>query len=118
MTSRDFPEDLFSPPTARVTDPETSHEAAADAAPNAHTDRANVLVMHYRHRHSGLTDYELAAKMERQQNSVGKRRGELRDAGLIAQDELKRPAPSGSSAFVWKITGAGMAMARKLLEGK
>ncbi len=46
------------------------------------TDRALVLEAHQQHP-SGLTDFELAALLGRQQTSVGKRRGELVNAGLI-----------------------------------
>ncbi len=98
--------DAFNPPLARTTDPETSHEAADRMKPLAGKDRIEVLRQHVR-RHLGLTDFELAAIMVRQQTSVGKRRGELRDAGLIEATDDRRPAPSGSGAIVWRITDAG-----------
>lgn len=62
---------------------------------------------------AGLTDFELAVLTGRQQTSIGKRRGELYDAGLVeaATEErgeiVKRPSPSGSLAIVWRITEAG-----------
>jgi len=76
-------------PGSRTTDPETSH-IAANAKPNlkAH-DRFLVLKTHFWHP-AGLTDFELAAILGRQQTSVGKRRGELRDAGLIEETTLRR----------------------------
>lgn len=99
--------DLFSAPLARKGDPATSHQAAADAARNAGNNRAAVLRAHARNA-AGLTDYELADLTGLQQNSAGKRRGELRDAGLIEQTDQRRPAPSGSLAIVWRITPAGL----------
>jgi len=91
---------------ARNTDPETSHQAAA-ASPALRTlDRRQVLALHAAHP-CGLTDFELAALAERQQTSFGKRRGELRDAGMIEETPLRRRAPSGSPAIVWRITPYG-----------
>jgi hypothetical protein len=101
-------------PLARRTDPETSHGAADRMAPLARADRVKVLLAHYG-RPCGLTDFELAASLERQQTSVGKRRGELRDAGYIEATEIRRPAPSGSAAIVWRITEAGMAAVREIV---
>ena len=92
--------DLWS--MARSTDPDTSWAAAADALVNADTDRARVLEMHRAHP-EGLTDFELAELMGRQQTSVGKRRGELRDRGLIEHAGFKRAAPSGSMSIVWRV---------------
>jgi DNA-binding transcriptional ArsR family regulator len=88
---------LFS---ARRGDPETSHQAARDAHVNAKTHRARVLAMLEAHP-GGLTDFELAERLGLQQTSAGKRRGELRDAGLVVDSGSKRPAPSGSAAIVW-----------------
>jgi hypothetical protein len=65
-----------------------------------------VLEVHRSHV-DGLTDFELAALMSRQQTSVGKRRGELRDLGLIEDSNTARPAPSGALAIVWRLTEAG-----------
>lgn len=99
----------FPAPAARASDPVTSHEAAQRVARTAATDRALVLRIHQQWT-SGLTDFELADLAGRQQTSLGKRRGELRDAGLIRDSGHKRPAPSGSPAVVWVITDAGRAV--------
>jgi hypothetical protein len=85
----------------RHTDPETSRAAATDAAANAHTHRNRVLVALRDAGADGLTDFELADRLGLQQTSAGKRRGELRDAGLVVDSGRKRPAPSGSAAIVW-----------------
>jgi hypothetical protein len=63
----------------------------------------------------GLTDFELSDLTKRQQTSIGKRRGELYDYDLVevSLDDhgkpLKRPAPSGSPALVWRVTPLGLA---------
>jgi DNA-binding transcriptional ArsR family regulator len=95
--------DLFVHPArmARSSDPVTSHEAAADAKVNARTHRASALRL-LREHPAGLTDFELADLTGLQQTSIGKRRGELRDAGLVINSGRKRPAPSGSLSIVWQ----------------
>lgn len=96
----------FPSPTARASDPGTSHQAAQRASTRAATDRALVLRIHQQYT-SGLTDFELAEIAGRQQTSLGVRRGELRKAGLIVDSGHKRPSPSGSPAVVWQITDTG-----------
>jgi hypothetical protein len=88
-------------PGARHTDPGTSHAAAAEHAAQRETDRARALDA-LRMALDGLTDFELGALLGRQQTSAGKRRGELRDAGLVRDSGRRRPAPSGSLAIVWE----------------
>ena len=101
--------DPFSPggPGVRITDPETSWLAAYKTPWLRAHDRWNVLLAHVA-RPTGLTDFELGDIVGRQQTSAGKRRGELRDKGLIEATDLRRSAPSGSSAIVWRITTAGL----------
>lgn len=86
---------------ARPTDPDTSWDAASDASIKADTHRARVLAT-LRSHPDGLTDFELAECLGLQQTSAGKRRGELRDKGLVEDTGLRRPAPSGSLAIVWR----------------
>lgn len=93
-------------PRARQSDPATSHQAARDATPNAGTHRARALAALRAAGPRGLTDFELADRLGLQQTSAGKRRGELRDQGWVVDSGQKRPAPSGSSAIVWKAVGA------------
>lgn len=85
----------------RRTDPATSEAAAEDAIAHAGTHRRRVLE-ELGSCPDGLTDFELAERLGLQQTSAGKRRGELRDAGLVYDSGIKRPAPSGSLAIVWK----------------
>ncbi len=104
--------DLFSPSVtpmvrheayqrARKSDPETSHQAAE---PDREIDRARALKA-LRAAPDGLTDFELGERINRQQTSAGKRRGELRDQGLVEDSGLRRAAPSGASAIVWRAKG-------------
>jgi transcription initiation factor IIE alpha subunit len=108
----------FTLPIARRADPLTSHMAALDARFKANNHRRTALLTLLEH--GELTDYELAAKTGLQQNSIGKRRKDCQDAGLVtfARDEegnkLKRPAPSGSKAYVWKLTESGETLANEI----
>lgn len=88
-------------PVARVSDPETSHQAARRAATNAATNRARVLDFLRSRGALGATDFETADAVGSQQTSAGKRRGELRDAGLVEDSGVCRPSPSGSPSIVW-----------------
>lgn len=86
-------------PGARKGDPQTSHDAA-----NIFRSREvheNVLAV--LRDHGPLTDFEIADRLGGQQTSLGKRRGELRDAGLVVDSGKRRQAPSGCFAIVWKI---------------
>lgn len=89
-------------PAARRTDPDTSHEAA-DRSPEARNRDRDRALAALEAAPFGLTDFELAAAIGRQQTSAGKRRGELRDAGFVRNSGVKRPAPSGSPAIVWEF---------------
>lgn len=106
--------DIFSAPlgpNARRADPDTSVAAAELHPVTRGHDRAIALVILARNP-AGLTDFELAAHMARQQTSAGKRRGELRDNGYVRDSKTRRPAPSGSPAIVWSITPEGVEAAR------
>jgi len=107
---------VFPSPTARNSDPATSHEAARIAGGRAAGDRLLVLRL-LAMNPAGLTDHELAALAPfdergrpRQQTSLGKRRGELLKVGLVAKAPEPghvRPAPSGVMATVWRLTRSG-----------
>lgn len=86
----------------RRTDPATSVLAALDALPRATSHRERALAALRAAGEHGLTDFELATLTGLAQTSIGCRRKELRDAGLVAAREgARRPAPSGSLAQVW-----------------
>jgi hypothetical protein len=104
---------LFDEPAAhRVNDPVTSRNAKKF---NLNKDRVLALETHAQY-FTGLTDYELAHHTGKQQNSIGKRRGELRDHGYVVQTTIQRDAPSGSKCLVWRITAEGLALARDIRE--
>jgi len=112
LTMNLFPDEEpdYPPPSARTTDPETSHLAAIDARKSWGPGHHLVLQSLY---FADMTDYELADATGRQQNSIGKRRGECMKMGLVAAKiddngkKLKRPAPSGSMSIVWCLTQEG-----------
>ena len=112
---------------ARTTDPETSHLAAIYVMPNVEAHRARVLSALVAAGPSGLTDFELEAVVGIKQTSCGKRRGELRDAGLVealsvpddhpsGRRPVRRLAPSGAPSQVWVVTEAGIAAAARLAD--
>jgi len=93
--------------TARPENPQTSHDAGAKQW-NNQNDRAIVLEAYFLGDNSvGMNDWELADKLGRQQNSVGKRRTELRDAGLIVDIGQRRVGHTKSKCIVWGITEFG-----------
>jgi hypothetical protein len=102
---------LWPYPLARNSDPSTSFEAARDASFKASAHRIKALQAFFDF--GPMTDFELADVTRLQQNSIGKRRKDCQDAGLVDvltnEDgvKVKRPAPSGSKALVWKLTQAG-----------
>ena len=100
----------FQEPVARITDPETSHEAADDTRFKASKHRKMALIALYDF--GSMTDYELADRTGLQQNSIGKRRLDCARAGLVevlmdGENKVKRPAPSGSMSLVWVLTQEG-----------
>lgn len=88
-------------PLARNSDPDTSHQAARDATPRAGTHRARALAALREAGEDGLTDFQLAEITGIAQTSIGVRRNELVQAGLVVATEKRRAAPSGSAAIVW-----------------
>jgi DNA-binding transcriptional ArsR family regulator len=104
--------DLLSwePPASRRTDPETCETAAKIAGMRASFNRLRVLALLI---DGPLTDFELAAKTGVQQTSIGKRRGECKDHGLVEalRDDsgkvVTRPSPTRSPSTVWAITDKG-----------
>lgn len=118
MTYDPEQQDLFSQPRVllpgpmtRAHDLETSHEAAADAAPRVSENMLKALRLIAQ---APRTDYELEAITGMQKNSIGKRRSDLYMAGLVEPQQfsgkiVKRPGPSGSMCIAWTITKAGRA---------
>jgi hypothetical protein len=63
--------------------------------------------------HGPLTDYHLSLHVGRRtgapilRTSVGKRRGELRDAGLICNSGHRAKTDTNTTAIRWALTPAG-----------
>ena len=89
---------------ARTTDPDTSH---SPTRPSWSDDRTAALLALADAGDDGLTDFELAAITGVKQTSIGKRRGELRDRGLVADSGRRRESDTRSAAIVWTITPSG-----------
>jgi hypothetical protein len=89
----------------RVPDRDTSIAAARGASSKAGTNRAIALEI-LRNHPDGLTDFELSEISKIQQNSIGKRRGELVAAGLVRDSGKRRPSWTGSPSIVWVVTDA------------
>lgn len=107
-------------PAARASDPVTCHQAAESAGMRASHGRLRVL----QHLADGgpMTDFELAASTGVIQTSIGKRRGECRDHGLVEAvldrgTAVSRKSPSGSPAIVWQITDKGRAFLQEQHHG-
>lgn len=98
-------------PNVRTTDPITSHQAARSQTP-AKVRSEHRLVLELL-RWEPLTDFDLAERasqtLQRKVKSVsiGKRRGELRDLGLVADSGLKGRSDTGFAAVRWCLTDAG-----------
>jgi hypothetical protein len=94
-------------PTARGSDPDTSHDAARQTTPRSNATRLTALGLLAMAGDHGATDFELAAQSGLQQTSIGVRRGELVRMGYAEASGRTRQAPSGSRATVWVVTPAG-----------
>lgn len=89
----------------RATDPDTSRTAARSA--RVRDGQRKVLDALAVAGGAGLTDFELADRTGVKQTSIGKRRGELRDAGLVVDSGRRRPSDTGRPAIVWTLKAAG-----------
>lgn len=98
-------------PAARVTDPTTSHEAAARQTP-AKVRSEHRLVLQLLAK-GPMTDFDLASlasiELKRTVKSVslGVRRGELVRMGLVRNSGTFGVSDTGSRAIRWAITDAG-----------
>lgn len=86
----------------RRSDPETSHEAAYLNLVERKTITAKVYALLLSVLPDGLTDVEISVRLPQYQlNSLNKRRGELRDQGLVVDSGVRRLTPAGARAIVW-----------------
>lgn len=93
------------PDTGRVHREPTDTEAAAAQSINAKPLRDRALAI-LREHPAGLTDDEGAALLEHGADRLkfGRRRQELRIAGLVTDSGRRRPGRSGRLAIVWRAT--------------
>ena len=96
--------DLFSTP-ARTTDPATSHQAANANPVGLSAGRRAILETLAVLGHA--TDCQLAHYTGLLRGSAAKRRGELVTAGLVARHG-RGITDTGSPAFTWHLTQAGV----------
>lgn len=101
----------WTPPRARRTDPETSVASAERASFSA--SKGRMLALRTLVELGPLTDFQLAEATGKAQTSIGVRRKELRDAGLVevlcdsTGKKETRPSPSGSASLVWFANETG-----------
>ena len=98
---------------ARNTDPDTARDAALSVN-DAHKRRLYDHILALIFEHGPLTDWQLAQKLTQRigepviATSAGKRRGELRDMGLLYDTGFRGPTETGPKKAVrWGLTPAG-----------
>lgn len=107
----------------RADDIDTAVGASITALHSKASNQRLALMALYAAGENGLNDFELEDVTGVQQASIGKRRGELRDKGLVrrASDEagnaLSRPSHEGNPSAVWCLTAAGVIEAESLPAG-
>lgn len=101
-------------PAVRVNDRDTCQEPTEVRMSSG---RLKALAAHYLHP-EGLTDFELAALTDTAQTSIGVRRKELVQAGLVIATLERRPSPSGAKSIVWRITSQGVGFIVRLNESE
>lgn len=96
----------------RKVDPLTSKTAARNTRKHRWKRRAAALVHFQEAGAMGLTDYELACKMQEPhlRGSYSKVRGHLVKEGLVWDGGTTRPTDTGSQAIVWVATEAGRSL--------
>lgn len=104
---------LLRPPATlfdtRPDDPITSHMAAASVTLDMRADRYRAVLAILAE--GPASDFDLAARTGLKQTSIGKRRGELRDAGLVRKLDDLGVSDTGSACIRWALTDAGVAAA-------
>jgi hypothetical protein len=92
----------------RTTDPDTSREAAESQTADLTHNQIVVLTAIARAGSHGMIDHEHEPINGLDQDTAGKRRGELRDLyGAVTDSGRRRKTPRGRNAVVWVITPLG-----------
>jgi hypothetical protein len=110
---------LFAEPTARTTDPETSHKAAASARLRAGSHRAQILAAFTAPETmaTGRTSWEVghaSGLANKPGCSYWTRVSELARSGLIEFTGETRTVDTGEQQRVYRITPAGLAAVRQM----
>lgn len=93
---------LFAEARTRRRDPDTSRDAAR--AVTQHAGALRNLVLEEFNLRDGLTDEELVARIpDRKDDTVIKRRCELRDLGLLVDSGERRRNSNGRNVIVWRL---------------
>lgn len=98
-------------PVARITDPITSHLAAAAQTP-AKVRSEHRLILELL-QWEPLSDFDLAQRASQslgrpvKQTSLGVRRGELTKLGLVTDSGLRGKSDTGAKCIRWVLTPAG-----------
>ena len=96
---------------ARNTDPVTSLEAAESITDDARRHVYNLIIRAI-FEHGPQTDWQLGQRLGLLATSAGKRRGELRDMGLLVQTAHRGPTETGpKKAWRWTLTAQGAEVA-------
>jgi len=81
----------------------TSKEAAKAIVASAATLRSQIFKFLQERGEYGATDLEISAALGMKLSTVNPRRGELVDAGKVADSGRKRKTPSGRMSIVWVL---------------
>jgi len=84
---------------------ETSKAAGRRAIPNMTGQRKRIRNLLAERYPGGLTDEEIAVRLDMSPNSVRPRRVELMRMSAVCDSGLTRKTDSGSKAVVWCLTG-------------
>jgi hypothetical protein len=101
---------ILDSPGARTSDPYTSKEAGADQTPRKNGPR-HAFVLLFLDAHPDSTDDDIHEAMGGAYSTPGKRRGELRDAGLVEMTGEGK-TPFGKKAIRWSLSDLGMRYVR------
>lgn len=92
---------LISTPAARGTDPDTSHQAAAEITASGLRHQQQEAAARAVRRHPGCTSHELAQLTGMDRYALARRLPECATAGEVAKGEAKLCTVSGRRAITW-----------------
>lgn len=94
----------------RAADPDTARAAAERTAEQLREHHWLVLSAIAAAGSRGMIDHEHESVNGLNQDSAGKRRGELVEWGLVERTEMRRQTVRGRMAIVWRVTGRGVSV--------